>query len=160
MLEAFGRSEVTGWRHFLYGSSTGTLVRLHARLAHRFPGARIVGQFSPPFRALDDVEDRRICATIAAARPDIVWVGLSTPRQERWMAEHVGRIHAPALVGVGAAFDIHAGTRAQAPRWMQRSGLEWVYRLAREPRRLAGRYLRANPTFAWMLAREAVLGGR
>ena len=89
---------------------------------------------------------------INAARPDIVWVGLSTPKQERWMAAHVGRLDAPVLIGVGAAFDFHAGDAAQAPRWMQRSGLEWLFRLAVEPRRLWRRYLRNNPRFVLRVA--------
>lgn len=163
MLHTFARSETDGWRHFLYGASPDTLARLRANLEERFPGAEIVGAFSPPFRALDPGEDEAIEARIIQARPDIVWVGLSTPRQEEWMAAHVGRVHAPVLVGVGAAFDFHAGVRRQAPRWVQRAGLEWAFRLASEPRRLAGRYLRNNPRFMWMITREALRdrwGGR
>jgi N-acetylglucosaminyldiphosphoundecaprenol N-acetyl-beta-D-mannosaminyltransferase len=124
----------------------------------RFPRARIVGALSPPFRALGPAEEQAIEAEITAARPDIVWVGLGTPKQERWMAAHVGRMHASVLVGVGAAFDFHAGVRRQAPRWVQQVGLEWAYRMASEPRRLAGRYLRNNPRFAWLVAKEAVTG--
>jgi N-acetylglucosaminyldiphosphoundecaprenol N-acetyl-beta-D-mannosaminyltransferase len=97
-------------------------------------------------------------ARINAARPDIVWVGLSTPKQERWMAAHVGRLDAPALVGVGAAFDFHAGIKRQAPRWMQRSGLEWSFRLLTEPRRLGRRYLVNNPLFVYKIALQ--LAGR
>jgi N-acetylglucosaminyldiphosphoundecaprenol N-acetyl-beta-D-mannosaminyltransferase len=156
---AFARSEARGWRHFLFGSSPSTLERLRARLHHRFPAANVVGSFSPPFRSFGALEDAAITAGIAASRPDVVWVGLSTPAQERWMAAHVGRVHAPVLVGVGAAFDFHAGTKRQAPPWMQRTGLEWAFRALSEPRRLGGRYLRNNPRFAVMCARE-VLGKR
>lgn len=156
---AFARSEACGWRHFLFGSSPATLGRLRARLRQRFPEANVVGSFSPPFRAFGALEDAAITAGIAASRPDVVWVGLSTPAQERWMAAHVGRVHAPVLVGVGAAFDFHAGTKPQAPHWMQRAGLEWAFRAASEPRRLGGRYLRNNPRFAVMCARQ-VLGKR
>lgn len=159
MALAFARSESRGWRHFLFGSTAGTLERLRARLRHHFPDAHVVGSFSPPFRAVGALEDAAIAAGIAASRPDVVWVGLSTPAQERWMAAHVGRVHAPVLVGVGAAFDFHAGTKPQAPRWMRRAGLEWAFRAASEPRRLGGRYLRNNPRFAVMCARE-VLGNR
>lgn len=156
MLRTFSRSETRGWRHFLYGADPVTLGRLSANLRARFPRALVVGALSPPFRPLDAAEDREIAAEIAAASPDIVWVGLGTPTQERWMAAHVGRVHAPVLVGVGAAFDFHAGVKAQAPRWVQRVGLEWAFRMASEPRRLARRYATNNPRFVWMLARRAV----
>lgn len=157
MLAAFARSEVTGWRHVLYGSTPETLERLRANLEARFPRACIAGAISPPFRPLSEEEDAGIARSIAAARPDIVWVGMSTPKQERWMAAHVGRVGAPVLVGVGAAFDFHAGVKRQAPRWVQRCGLEWAFRMATEPRRLAGRYLRNNPRFVWLLLREAMV---
>jgi N-acetylglucosaminyldiphosphoundecaprenol N-acetyl-beta-D-mannosaminyltransferase len=156
MLAVFARSQSTGWRHFLYGSTPETLERLRAKLRERFPLAEIAGSLSPPFRELDEGEEREVAAEITAARADIVWVGLSTPKQERWMAAHVGRVRAPVLVGVGAAFDFHAGVKRQAPRWMQRSGLEWAYRMATEPRRLVGRYMRNNPRFAWLVAKEAL----
>jgi N-acetylglucosaminyldiphosphoundecaprenol N-acetyl-beta-D-mannosaminyltransferase len=156
MLRAFARSESHGWRHFLFGSSPETLRRLRSAMTERFPDAKIVGTLSPPFRSLEADEEREVEAQIAAACPDIVWVGLSTPKQERWMAAHVGRVHAPVLVGVGAAFDFHAGVKRQAPGWMQRNGLEWAFRLGTEPRRLAWRYLTNNPRFAWLIARETI----
>jgi N-acetylglucosaminyldiphosphoundecaprenol N-acetyl-beta-D-mannosaminyltransferase len=158
MLATFARSETQGWRHFLYGSTPETLGRLRAEMGARFPRALVVGALSPPFRALEPAEEQAVEAEIIGARPDIVWVGLSTPKQERWMAAHVGRVHAPVLVGVGAAFDFHAGVKRQAPRWVRQAGLEWAYRMASEPRRLAGRYLRNNPRFAWLVAKEAVKG--
>jgi N-acetylglucosaminyldiphosphoundecaprenol N-acetyl-beta-D-mannosaminyltransferase len=149
---AFARSETTGWRHFLFGASADTLDRLQARLGVRYPRARIAGTLSPPFGPIDAAEDARITRAISATRPDIVWVGLSTPKQERWMAAHVGRLDAPVLIGVGAAFDFHAGVKRQAPRWVQHAGLEWGFRLVSEPRRLGRRYLSNNTRFLWAMA--------
>lgn len=147
MLACCERSLEKGYRHYLYGGSEGVPDLLTKRLTSRFPGLQVVGACSPPFRPLTPEEDMEIVQRINRARPDIVWVGLSTPKQERWMYEHVGRLVAPVLVGVGAAFDFHAGLKRQAPRWMQRSGLEWSFRLMTEPRRLWRRYLRSNPAF-------------
>ena len=110
----------------------------------------VAGTYSPPFRSLSTSEDDEIVRRINEAKPDIVWVGLSTPKQEHWMAEHLNRVSAPVLIGVGAAFDFHAGLKRQAPRWMQRSGLEWFFRLLSEPRRLWRRYLVNNPSFIWL----------
>jgi N-acetylglucosaminyldiphosphoundecaprenol N-acetyl-beta-D-mannosaminyltransferase len=154
MLALFGRSEQTGYRHFLYGSTPPVIERLRANLQRRFPAAGIVGAHAPPFRPAGVAEDDSVIAEINADAPDIVWVGLSTPKQELWMASHRHRLTAPALIGVGAAFDFHAGLVRQAPRRMQRMGLEWAFRLAIEPRRLAGRYLRNNPAFLALLAAE------
>lgn len=145
---------VNRYRHFLYGGGPGLAERLADRLTARFPDLQIVGTCSPPFRALTPEEDQAMVDQINAAAPDIVWVGLSTPKQERWMSAHVGRLTAPVLVGVGAAFDFHAGVKPQAPRWMRRSGLEWSFRLMTEPRRLWKRYAVNNPTFVWRVARQ------
>jgi len=128
--------------------------RLTERLTARFPGLRVAGTWSPPFRPLTPEEDQAVVERINRSRADLVWVGLSTPKQERWMAAHVGRLDAKALLGVGAGFDIHAGLLAQAPAWVQRSGLEWLYRLGREPRRLWRRYLRNNPRFVVEILRR------
>jgi N-acetylglucosaminyldiphosphoundecaprenol N-acetyl-beta-D-mannosaminyltransferase len=147
MLAICERAAQTGWRSFFYGGREGVPERLAERLAERFPGLKVVGTYSPPFRALTPEEDEALVGRINASQAELVWVGLSTPKQERWMAAHVGRLNAPVLLGVGAAFDIHAGTLAQAPVWMQRHGLEWLYRLVREPRRLWRRYLSNNPRF-------------
>jgi len=114
----------------------------------------VAGIHEPPFRPLTDEEDQQVIDLINASGARLVWVGLSTPKQERWMAAHVGRLDANALLGVGAAFDIHAGTLRQAPEWMQRSGLEWLFRLGMEPRRLWRRYLRNNPLFVIGLMRR------
>ncbi|MBU8541452.1 WecB/TagA/CpsF family glycosyltransferase [Falsiroseomonas tokyonensis] len=140
-------SALKGYRHFFYGSTPETLGKLTAALTRRHPGLQVVGSFAPPFRPLTPEEDEAVIAQINASGAQIVWVGLSTPKQERWMASHVDRLNASVLVGVGAAFDFAAGEKQQAPRWMQRNGLEWAFRLASEPRRLAGRYFRNNPAF-------------
>ena len=136
-----------GWRTFYYGGGEGVAEALSRRLAGRFPGLRTAGVHTPPFRPLSAAEDQAEVDRINASGADIVWVGLSTPKQERWMAAHLDRLDAKVLIGVGAAFDIHAGTLAQAPAWMQRSGFEWLFRLAKEPRRLWRRYLYNNPRF-------------
>jgi N-acetylglucosaminyldiphosphoundecaprenol N-acetyl-beta-D-mannosaminyltransferase len=156
MHEVFDRSQTTGWRHFLYGGSPETLARLEGRLADRFPQAEVVGSVSPPFRPLNPAEDEALAVQITAARPDVLWVGLGTPKQERWMADHLDRLQVPVIVGVGAAFDFHAGVKRQAPAALQRAGLEWLFRLATEPRRLAGRYLRNNPRFLWLAGCDAL----
>ena len=147
MLALCGRSVAAGHRHYLYGGAPGVADALAARLRRRFPGLRIVGTYSPPFRPLPARDDAEVDRAINQANPDIVWVGLSTPKQERWAAAHVGRLRAPVLIGVGAAFDLHAGRKKQAPRWIQRGGLEWLFRLGQEPRRLWRRYLVNNPRF-------------
>ena len=140
-----GRS--TGLRHFLYGATDETLARLRHHLTERSPGAVIAGTFSPPFRPLTEAEEAEIAARIDATEADIVWVGLSAPKQERWMARMRPKLSAPILIGVGAAFDFHAGNTPQAPRWMQERGLEWAFRFAAEPRRLARRYIRVVPRY-------------
>jgi N-acetylglucosaminyldiphosphoundecaprenol N-acetyl-beta-D-mannosaminyltransferase len=149
MLACCERSLQTGARHFFFGGAPGIAERVAGRLAARFPRLAVAGTYSPPFRPLTAEEDGRVIDEINAANADIVWVGLSTPKQERWMADHAGRLTATVLIGVGAAFDFHAGVKRQAPRWMQRNGLEWSFRLATEPRRLWKRYLVNNPKFVW-----------
>ncbi len=153
LLELSARATERGWRFFFYGGREGVPERLAERLAARYPGLQVTGCYSPPFRDLTAEEDAAIVERINAAEPDVIWVGLSTPKQERWMAAHRDRVHAPAMLGVGAAFDIHAGLVRQAPRWVQRSGLEWVFRLSQEPRRLGRRYLRSNPSFIRRIVR-------
>jgi N-acetylglucosaminyldiphosphoundecaprenol N-acetyl-beta-D-mannosaminyltransferase len=143
-----------GYRHYFYGGSPAVVEQLVARLSQRFPGLVVAGYHSPPFRPLTEAEQAADIAAINAARPDYVWVGLGMPKQEKWIAAHVGKINAAALLGVGAAFDFHAGTTPHAPPWMQRSGLEWLFRLLSEPRRLAYRYLVGNTTFVILTARQ------
>ena len=156
MLAFCERSVARGYRHFFYGGDEDVPELLAQELCRRFPGLQVAGTYSPPFRPLTVAEDRDIVRRLNAARPDVVWVGLSTPKQERWMAAHLGRLQAPVMIGVGAAFDFHSGRKRQAPRWMQRSGLEWLFRLLSEPRRLAGRYLVNNPGFVWNLLLQGV----
>lgn len=155
MLEVCGR-RVGELRHFLYGSTSDLLKDLQGNLERRFPGLNIVGTHSPPFRPLTDDEREEERSLIRAERPDIVWVGLSTPKQERWMAANVEHLDGAVLVGVGAAFDFHAGRKRQAPSWMQRSGLEWLFRMLSEPRRLGPRYLVVVPRFLWLSMCERV----
>jgi N-acetylglucosaminyldiphosphoundecaprenol N-acetyl-beta-D-mannosaminyltransferase len=149
------RAARAGTRIFLYGGrNQGALARLARNLIERHPGLRIVGGYAPPFRPLDEEETEAIAREINASGADVVWVGIGVPKQEKWMAAMRDRLDAPVLVGVGAAFDFHAGLVAQAPEWMQRLGLEWAYRLSREPRRLWKRYLRYNPRFVGGFLRQ------
>jgi N-acetylglucosaminyldiphosphoundecaprenol N-acetyl-beta-D-mannosaminyltransferase len=147
MLAVMELSEKTGWRHFFYGGANGTAQLLKSKLLEKFPKLQIVGIGEPPFRPLNQDEQQKLREEIRAAKPDILWIGLSTPKQERFMAEYLTQLDTTLMIGVGAAFDFHAGTVRQAPRWMQRSGLEWFFRLCCEPRRLWKRYLTNNPLF-------------
>jgi N-acetylglucosaminyldiphosphoundecaprenol N-acetyl-beta-D-mannosaminyltransferase len=133
--------------HFFYGASETTLGGLQEKLRQRFPGIRVGGAISPPFRALSAAEERDTIDAINRARPHIVWVGLGAPKQEMWMARNRPRLDANVLIGVGAAFDFHAGLVRQAPLWLQRSGFEWLFRIVQEPRRLWRRYLLTIPRF-------------
>jgi N-acetylglucosaminyldiphosphoundecaprenol N-acetyl-beta-D-mannosaminyltransferase len=140
---------------YLYGGrSKEALGLLCERLSERFPGLHIVGGWSPPFRPLTPAERERVVAEIDGSGAQVVWVGTGQPKQELWMHEMRPRLSAPLLVGVGAAFDFHAGIVSQAPAWMQRNGLEWLYRLSREPRRLWRRYASQNPRFVTGFARQ------
>jgi N-acetylglucosaminyldiphosphoundecaprenol N-acetyl-beta-D-mannosaminyltransferase len=143
-----------GYRHFFYGGAPGVGEELAMRFVSMFPGVVVAGTYSPPFRPLTREEDGEVIQAIEMAQADIVWVGLSTPKQERWMHEHRGRLNVPVLVGVGAAFDFHTGRIAQAPEWMRERGLEWLFRLAMEPRRLWRRYLVYGAEFAALVLME------
>jgi len=157
MERACARAAANGLRFYLYGGrNQGALVELARSLRLRHPGLTIVGGHAPPFRALTPEEEEAVVADIERSRPDVVWVGIGVPKQEKWMARMRGRLSAPVLVGVGAAFDFHAGLVPQAPARMQRLGLEWAFRLAQEPRRLWRRYLRYNPRFVTGFARQYV----
>ena len=147
MVQSCRVSLQTGWRHFFYGGAPGTAELLAQTLRARFRHLTVVGTFTPPFRPLDAGEKKALQDEVARTRPDIIWVGLSTPKQEAFMADALGWLDTTLMVGVGAAFDLLSGRVRQAPRWMQRSGLEWLFRLSQEPRRLAQRYLRNNPLF-------------
>jgi N-acetylglucosaminyldiphosphoundecaprenol N-acetyl-beta-D-mannosaminyltransferase len=149
------RSAELGHRVWLYGGrDQGTLVQLALNLRKAHPGIQIVGGHSPPFRELSEEEDNEILSRIEDARPDVIWVGIGVPKQEKWMVRMRDRVEAPVMCAVGAAFDFHAGRVSQAPAWMQERGLEWTYRIAQEPRRLLPRYLYANPRFMLGFARQ------
>jgi N-acetylglucosaminyldiphosphoundecaprenol N-acetyl-beta-D-mannosaminyltransferase len=154
MLDVCAWSEKNPCRHFFFGGAPGVAEELRNKLTARFPGLQVAGCYTPPFRALNAGEQKLLQETVRAARPDILWVGLSTPKQEKFMAEFLPRLDATLMIGVGAAFDFLSGRVKQAPRWMQRSGLEWCHRLCQEPRRLARRYFRNNPLFAVKIAAQ------
>jgi N-acetylglucosaminyldiphosphoundecaprenol N-acetyl-beta-D-mannosaminyltransferase len=155
MDRACARAAGNGQRFFLYGGrNQGALVELTRMLRLRHPGLEIVGGYAPPFRELTDAEDEAVAHLIRRSRADVVWVGIGVPKQEKWMARMRDRLDAPVLIGVGAAFDFHAGLVPQAPAALQRCGLEWLYRLWQEPRRLWRRYARYNPLFIWEFARQ------
>ena len=147
MLALCERSAALGYSHYFYGGVDGIPELLATRLQTRFPGLKIAGAYSPPFRPLTAAEEADIIAQINQAGADIVWVGLGTPKQDVWMAAHRDQLTVPVLIGVGAAFDFHTGRVPQAPTWMQRNGLEWLFRLWQEPKRLWYRYLVYNPLF-------------
>lgn len=147
MLAVFSAGEARGYRHVFYGATETTLALLQESFRRRFPRAHIVDSIAPAFRPLSPAEDEAHVARINQVSPDIVWIGLGTPKQEQWMADHRGSLTASVLIGVGAAFDMHAGVVPQAPPFVQKIGLEWAFRLYTEPRRLWRRYLRNNPQF-------------
>ena len=147
MERALERAADSGLRMYLYGGRRESLERLREELPRRYPGLQLAGVRHAPFHPLSDEEADAIAAELNASGADVIWVGLGVPRQEKWMAAMRERLEAPVLVGVGAAFDFHAGVKRQAPDGLQRLGLEWAFRLAQEPRRLWRRYLRYNPRF-------------
>ncbi|MDX2149532.1 MAG: WecB/TagA/CpsF family glycosyltransferase [Bryobacteraceae bacterium] len=159
MLSLCERAQDAGLRVYLYGASPETLDSLRQNLLRRCPRLTIAGVHSPPYRALTSAEDAEIVEEIRRARPDIIFVGLSTPKQEFWMSKHQAALPGTVMVGVGAAFDFHAGRLRQAPEWMQRRGLEWLFRLTAEPRRLWRRYLTIVPAFLplWALQLAGVI---
>jgi N-acetylglucosaminyldiphosphoundecaprenol N-acetyl-beta-D-mannosaminyltransferase len=149
------RSREIGGRHFFYGGAPGVPEKLAADVSARFPGVVVAGTLSPPFRSLTPAEDRDEMDLINSTHPDYVWVGLGSPKQDLWIAEHRDRLDAAVLLAVGAAFDFHSGGLRRAPVWMQRTGTEWLFRVLAEPRRLLRRYAVSNSRFAWLLARQA-----
>ncbi len=155
MLDLSRLSVERGYSHFFYGGAAGVAELLADRLQARFPGLKVAGTASPPFRPLTSEEEAHFVQQINQARPDIVWVGLGTPKQDLWMAAQRPHLTAPVLIGVGAAFDFHTGRLPQAPRWMQQAGLEWLFRLWQEPRRLWYRYLVYNPLFLFLILLQA-----
>lgn len=141
-----------GYRNFFFGGKPGVAALLGETLQRKFPGLQVVGTGTPPFRPLTCEEEANLFEQVAEARPHIVWVGLSTPKQERFMAQYVERLNVPLLVGVGAAFDYHIGAIRDCSGWIKRAGLQWLHRLMQDPKRLLGRYLRNNPAFVWRVA--------
>ena len=151
LIEVCNASQWTRWKHFFYGGGPGTAEALAAVLRSKFPRLQIVGTYTPPFRPLTPSELQEFQTQVAATHPDIIWVGLSTPKQEIFMASTLSSLDVPVMIGIGAAFDLVSGKVRQSPRWIQRSGFEWLYRLIQEPRRLWKRYLKNNPLFVWRL---------
>lgn len=141
MFEFLKLAEKKGYSNFFYGTTSATLNSLISNLKFKFPALKIAGSYAPPFRPLTEAEDGEIVSIINSASPDIVWIGLGTPKQQLWMYEHRNKLRVPAMVGVGAAFDFLAGTKPQAPRWIRDNGFEWLFRLVTEPNRLWRRYL-------------------
>lgn len=152
MLAASEQMAEQGYTSFYYGGAEGVPELLAEKMTARFPKLKIAGTYSPPFRALTPEEDQAVIEQINAANPDVVWVALGCPKQTIWMAEHRSKLKAPVLIGVGAAFNLHTGRIPQAPRWMQRCALEWLFRLSVEPRRLWKRYLVYNTLFLFHAA--------
>jgi N-acetylglucosaminyldiphosphoundecaprenol N-acetyl-beta-D-mannosaminyltransferase len=148
------RSQTQPIRHFFYGGAAGVAQKLKSDMERRFPGLQVVGTLSPPVGSVEELATSEVADIINGAKPDYVWVGLGCPKQEQWMAAMRPLLNASILIGVGAAFDFHTGRVSQAPRWMMRAGLEWLYRLVREPRRLWRRYLIYNPWFVWDVAMQ------
>ena len=150
LLEVCNMSVERGYRHFLYGGKPGVAEQLRDSLISRFPDLQIVGTFTPPFRPLNPSEEAALQQQLMESGADILWCGLSTPKQERFMAYYHGKLPVRLMVGVGAAFDLLSGNLSEAPDWMKKSGLQWSYRLLKEPRRLWRRYLINNPRFIWL----------
>jgi len=146
------RSVERNYRHFLYGGESGVAVLLKQNLENSFPGIQIVGTYTPPFRDLTAEEEKQISCQLRELQPHILWVGLSTPKQERFMARYLDRLQVPLMVGVGAAFDYHTGRISDCPNWIKRAGLQWLHRLLQDPRRLWKRYLKNNPAFIWKIS--------
>ena len=147
-----------GRTHYFIGGAPGVPEELARRLGEAYPGLKVVGTMSPPFRDLTPEEDESLVAEVNAAKPDYVWVGLGAPKQDLWVAAYRDRLDASALLAVGAAFDFHSGRRRRAPHWMQRTGMEWLFRLLMEPRRLASRYTVVNARFLLLVLKEGLRG--
>jgi N-acetylglucosaminyldiphosphoundecaprenol N-acetyl-beta-D-mannosaminyltransferase len=145
-----------GCRHYLYGGNEGVPEKLAERLCQSYPGLQIAGTYSPPFRPLTAEEDLAVVEKINSSRPDVVWVGLGAPKQEKWIAAHLGRIDAPVMIGVGAAFDFHSGNCRWAPSWVRQAGMEWLWRLMLEPRRMWRRNVAGLTFAARVLLAEAI----
>jgi N-acetylglucosaminyldiphosphoundecaprenol N-acetyl-beta-D-mannosaminyltransferase len=152
MFEVLRRSEFAGYTHFLYGGEEGVAEQLAKCIHQKLPRVRIVGTCTPPFRDLTEYEERELFARIARCKPDMIWVGIGTPKQDRFMYHYLPRLKTRLMFGVGAAFNFHTGRIKDSPAWVKRAGLQWVHRLIQEPGRLWPRYLRNNPAFLWNVA--------
>lgn len=152
MAEVFRRRDFAGVTHYLYGGEPGVAEQLRTVLTHRFPGARIVGASAPPFREFSDEEEREFVAEVQRLKPDILWMGISCPKQELFMARYLPLLETKVMVGVGAAFDYHTGRIHDSAEWVKRAGLQWFHRLLQDPKRLWKRYLRNNPAFVYRVA--------
>jgi N-acetylglucosaminyldiphosphoundecaprenol N-acetyl-beta-D-mannosaminyltransferase len=156
MLALCDQGQDRGYRHFFYGGAAGVPELLAEKLRAYYPRIQVAGVYSPPFRSLTAAEEQSIAAMINASGADIVWVGLGTPKQDYWVARFRSLLDAPVLIAVGAAFDFHTGRIRQAPRWMQRNGLEWLFRLSQDPGRLWQRYILGNPRFVYLLIKQMI----
>jgi N-acetylglucosaminyldiphosphoundecaprenol N-acetyl-beta-D-mannosaminyltransferase len=156
LMEAFCHATGPKYRHFFYGGAPGVADAL-AQTEHERYGIQIAGTYCPPFRPLTQDEEKEVQKIVAETKPDVLWVGLSTPKQERWMYEHRNTLQVPVMLGVGAAFDLNTGRLKQAPAWMRENGLEWLFRLCAEPRRLWQRYMVNGSKFVWAVCVEHLL---
>ncbi len=154
MLKFCELSQQKGYKHYFYGGTKETNRLLAARLQERFPGLNIVGNFAPPFRAVGEKEEEAVLEQINESNPDILWVGLGSPKQDYWMYHHRDQLNVPVIIGVGAAFDFISGVKKQAPPWMRGCGLEWFFRLCCEPGRLWRRYLFGNALFVFLILKD------
>ncbi len=154
MLKIFGISAAKGYTHFFYGGNTGVAEQLRDELVGSFPGAKVVGTYTPPFRALNRDEEADLIRTVAELKPDFFWVGLSTPKQEKFMDAYLSKLDVKLMLSVGAAFDIHTGRIKDAPYWMKLAGVQWCHRMYQDPSRLWRRYCVNNPKFLFYLALE------
>jgi N-acetylglucosaminyldiphosphoundecaprenol N-acetyl-beta-D-mannosaminyltransferase len=156
LMETLCRETGSRYRHFFYGGAPGVAEAL-ARTEQQRHGIQVAGFYCPPFRPLTEKEENEVRRLVEESRPDVFWVGLSTPKQERWMYEHRNTLNVPVMLGVGAAFDLNTGRLQQAPAWMRENGLEWLFRLCAEPRRLWQRYIVSGSKFAWAVCLEHLL---
>ncbi len=154
MLNVCQESVSRGISHFLYGGAIGVAEELKENLQSHFPGLKVVGTYTPPFRPLSIEEHLQLVDQVNKAKPDIIWVGLSTPKQERFMAEYISKFNTSLMFGVGAAFDLHTGRMTDSPDWVKRSGMQWAHRLLQDPRRLWKRYLINNPKFLMAISAQ------
>jgi N-acetylglucosaminyldiphosphoundecaprenol N-acetyl-beta-D-mannosaminyltransferase len=154
MLEVFRRKEFARYTHFLYGGEAGVAEQLQERLTSQYPWVRIVGTCTPPFRELNSEEEQNLVARMRKLKPDIIWVGISTPKQERFMHRYLPVLNTTLMFGVGAAYDFHTGRLKDAPQWVKTIGMQWFHRLLQDPRRLWKRYLRNNPAFLWHIGMQ------